>query len=96
MLTNSLDRYKNVLNIVGRKLTEVPEANIRIVGCNSDSGIETGNLDLSRARAETVKNYLSSIWSIADARMKVEARNLPDRPAPQNALGSRPENQPTG
>ena len=93
VLTNSLDRYKNVLNIVGRKLTEIPEANIRIVGCNSDTGIETGNLDLSRARAETVKNYLYSIWSIADARMKVEARNLPDRPAPQNALGSRPENQ---
>jgi outer membrane protein OmpA-like peptidoglycan-associated protein len=93
VLNNSLDRYKNVLNIVGRKLTEIPEANIRIVGCNSDSGIETGNLDLSSARAETVKNYLSSIWGIADARMKVEARNLPDRPAPPEALGSRPENQ---
>ena len=93
VLTNSLDRYKNVLNIVGRKLTEIPEANIRIVGCNSDTGIETGNLDLSRARAETVKNYLSSIWGIDGSRMKVEARNLPDRPAPIEALGSRPENQ---
>jgi len=93
VLTNSLDRYKNVLNIVGRKLTEVPEANIRIVGSNSDSGTEIGNLDLSRARAETVKNYLSSIWGIAGERMEVEARNLPERPAPANALGSRPENQ---
>ena len=93
VLANSLDRYKNVLNIVGRKLTEVPEANIRIVGCNSDSGIETGNLDLSRARAETVKNYLSSVWGIDGSRMKVEARNLPDRPAPAEALGSRLENQ---
>jgi outer membrane protein OmpA-like peptidoglycan-associated protein/Mg-chelatase subunit ChlD len=93
VLTNSLDRYKNVLNMVGRKLTEIPEATIRIVGCNSDNGVETGNLDLSRARAETVKNYLSSIWGIAGSRMKVEARNLPDRPAPAEALGSRPENQ---
>jgi outer membrane protein OmpA-like peptidoglycan-associated protein/Mg-chelatase subunit ChlD len=93
VLTNSLDRYKNVLNIVGRKLNEIPEAHIRIVGCNSDSGIEIGNLDLSRARAETVKNYLSSIWGIAGDRMNVEARNLPEKAAPADALGSRPENQ---
>ena len=93
LLTNALDRYKNVLNIVGRKLTEIPESQIRIVGCNSDSGVEKGNLDLSRARAESVKNYLSSIWGIDGARMKVEARNLPERPAPEELPGSRPENQ---
>jgi outer membrane protein OmpA-like peptidoglycan-associated protein/Mg-chelatase subunit ChlD len=93
VLTNSLDRYKNVLNIVGRQLTEFPETHIRIVGCNSDIGVEKGNLDLSRARAETVKNYLSSIWGIDGARMKVEARNLPVQPAPAKMLGSRPENQ---
>ena len=68
VLTNSLDRYKNVLNIVGRQLTEFPEAHIRIVGCNSDIGVEKGNLDLSRARAETVKNYLSSIWGAHKSR----------------------------
>ncbi|MEE9496625.1 MAG: VWA domain-containing protein [Desulfobacterales bacterium] len=93
VLTNSLDRYKNVLNIVGRQLIEVSEAHIRIVGCNSDTGVEKSNLDLSRARAESVKNYLSSIWGIDGARMKVEARNLPSRPAPAKMLGSRPENQ---
>jgi outer membrane protein OmpA-like peptidoglycan-associated protein len=93
MLTGAIDRYKNVLNIVGRQLTEVPEAHVRIVGCNSDSGIEAGNLELSRARAESVKNYLFSIWGIDAARMKVEARNLPARPAPAEMPGSRPENQ---
>jgi len=93
VLTNSLDRYKNVLNIVGRQLTEFPQAHIRIIGCNSDIGPEKDNLDLSRARAETVKNYLSSIWGVDGARMKVEARNLPAQPAPAKMLGSRPENQ---
>jgi outer membrane protein OmpA-like peptidoglycan-associated protein/Mg-chelatase subunit ChlD len=93
VLTDALDRYKNVLNIVGRQLIEVPQAHIRIVGCNSDSGVEAGNLDLSRARAESVKNYLSSTWGIDTARMKVEARNLPARAAPAEIPGSRPENQ---
>ena len=93
VLTDALDRYKNVLNIVGRQLTAVPQAHIRIVGCNSDSGIEKGNLELSKARAESVKNYLSSVWNIDEARMEVEARNLPARPAPAEMPGSRPENQ---
>lgn len=92
-LTNSLDRYKNVLNIVGQKLTGFPETQIRIVGCNSDIGVEKQNLDLSRARAESVKNYLSRIWGIDGARMEIEARNLPVPPAPAKMLGSRPENQ---
>ncbi len=93
VLKDALDLYKNVLNIVGRKLTEVPEAHVSIVGCNSDAGVEKGNLDLSRARAESVKNYLSSTWGIDAARMKVEARNLPAEPAPAEMPGSRPENQ---
>jgi outer membrane protein OmpA-like peptidoglycan-associated protein len=93
VLTSSLDRYKNVLNIVGRHLTAFPEAHIRIVGSNSDSGVEKGKLDLSRARAEAVKDYLHTVWKIDDARMKVEARNLPANAAPANIVGNRPENQ---
>jgi outer membrane protein OmpA-like peptidoglycan-associated protein len=93
MLTSAMDRYKNVLNIVGRKLNAYPEVHVRIVGCNSDNGVEKGNLDLSSARAESVKDYLSTIWGIDGARMTVEARNLPASPAPENMLGSRPENQ---
>ncbi|MGD9055694.1 MAG: OmpA family protein [Desulfobacterales bacterium] len=93
LLTRSSDRYKNVLNIVGRQMTEVPEVQIRIIGCNSDSGVEKGNLELSKARAESVKNYLASVWGIDGARMTVEARNLPVQPAPAGTLGSRAENQ---
>jgi len=59
-LTTALDRYYNVLNLVGNKLTENPAARIRIVGCNSDTGLEKDNLDLSSRRAETVKEYLKS------------------------------------
>ena len=93
VLTRSLDRYKNVLNIVGRHLIEFPEAHIRIVGSNSDAGVEKGNLDLSKARAEVIKNYLQTVWEIDSARMKIEARNLPMKAAPAHMVGSRPENQ---
>jgi len=93
VLTRSLDRYKNVLNIVGRNLAEVPEAHIRIVGCNSDSGVEKGNLELSRARAQAVESYLRTVWGIDGSRMQIDARNLPADPASANRVGSRSENQ---
>ena len=93
VLISSLDRYKNVLNIVGRHLSKTPEAHVRIVGCNSNTGVEKGKLDLSRARAEAVKSYLNVVWGIDSARMKIDARNLPAEPAPANRVGSRPENQ---
>jgi outer membrane protein OmpA-like peptidoglycan-associated protein len=93
VLTRSLDRYKNVLNIVGRNLAETPEAHIRIVGCNSDTGIEKGNLELSRARAQAVESYLRMVWGIESSRMQIDVRNLPAEPAPANRIGSRSENQ---
>jgi outer membrane protein OmpA-like peptidoglycan-associated protein len=93
VLTRSLDRYQNVLNIVGRNLAEIPEAHIRVVGCNSDAGVEKGNLELSRARAQAVASYLRTVWGIEDSRMQIDARNLPADPAPANQVGSRSENQ---
>ncbi len=92
-LTTALDRYRNLLNLVGKKLTQNPEAQIRIVGCNSDTGIEKNNLDLSQNRAEAVRDYLSTVWDIDTARMEIETRNLPEYPTPMIVLGGQPENQ---
>jgi outer membrane protein OmpA-like peptidoglycan-associated protein len=92
-LSNALEKHHNVLNLVGQQLTQTPSARIRIVGCNSDTGVEKGDLDLSRRRAEAVKAYLATIWGIEPARMDVEARNLPVNPTPTIVVGSRPENQ---
>jgi len=92
-LSDVRKRYQNILNLLGKKLRLEPQQRIRIVGCNSDSGVEKNNLELSRKRAEAVKSYLSEIWGNDASRMKVEARNLPAQPTPEYALGSRAENQ---
>jgi outer membrane protein OmpA-like peptidoglycan-associated protein len=91
--SSAIDKYNNVLNLVGQDMRENPSARVRIVGCNSDMGVEEGDLDLSRRRAETVKTYLSTVWAIDPSRMDVEARNLPANPTPTIVVGSRPENQ---
>jgi outer membrane protein OmpA-like peptidoglycan-associated protein len=92
-LTTALDRYLNILNLVGQKLTRDSTARIKIVGCNSDSGIETANLNLSERRAASVISYFQEIWGIDGSRMDIETRNLPAMATAMNLVGAGPENQ---
>jgi outer membrane protein OmpA-like peptidoglycan-associated protein len=77
---DALTTYHDMLNVVGRRMTDDPKATIRIVGCNDDAG-EKGNTALSRERAEAVRDYLRDTWGIAEKRMRVESRNLPEIPS---------------
>ena len=92
-LTTALDRYLNVLNLVGQNLGQDSSARIKIVGCNSDNGNEKGNLDLSARRAASVMSYLQEIWGVDASRMDLETRNLPANATPMDVVGARPENQ---
>jgi len=75
----TLPTYYQMLNIIGRRMKDHPEATLRLVGTNADTGAERRNLDLSRQRAEAVRDYLRDVWDVAESRLKVEARNLPEK-----------------
>jgi outer membrane protein OmpA-like peptidoglycan-associated protein len=92
-LKDTMHKHHQVLNILGQRLTKHPEATIRIVGCNSNRGIERGKTDLSRSRAEAVKAYLRYIWGIKASRMEVQARNLPEVASAASLSEGRAENQ---
>ncbi|MBW2285820.1 MAG: OmpA family protein, partial [Deltaproteobacteria bacterium] len=87
------ERYLNVLNVVGKRLTANPSAKARIIGCNASVGVEKGNLTLSQRRAVRVRDYLVEIWGIDSSRLELGIRNLPQRAAPIDALGGPAENQ---
>jgi len=70
-----------MLNIIGKRMTTYPNARLTITGCNDDLGIEKNNHELSKARAETVYDYLKETWKIAPSRLKIELRNLPEKPS---------------
>ncbi len=80
----TLDIYYHILNIIGKRVSQYPQAELTIVGFNSDQGPEKGNIELSRRRAEAVRNYLVNVWKIEPERIKVEAKNLPDNPSNPN------------
>jgi outer membrane protein OmpA-like peptidoglycan-associated protein len=92
-LRGTKEKYYNTLNIIGKRLVEFPEAHVRIVGCNSNYGMEQGRVDLSQGRAEAVRAYLMYIWGIEPSRMKVEARNLPIAATTNRSIEGRLENQ---
>ncbi len=77
----TLDIYHDVLNIVGARLRATPQAVLTITGCNADVGIEKHQRVLSRARAETVRQYLRDVWAIPESRLRLEIRNLPSMPS---------------
>jgi outer membrane protein OmpA-like peptidoglycan-associated protein len=93
MLKGGMEKYHNVLNVIGKRLQDHPEATIRLVGCNSNTGEESGRIDLSRGRAEAVQAYLRYVWGIAPQRMTVEQRNLPEAPSNNRVPAGRVDNQ---
>ena len=90
---DALDTYYHVLNIIGNRMREYPEAKIAIDGCNNNRGPEKGNTELSRNRAEIVRDYLNTVWGIENDRMILGARNLPQEPSNVNDPDGIVENQ---
>jgi outer membrane protein OmpA-like peptidoglycan-associated protein len=73
----TLNVYHTMLNIIGKRMREHPHATLTLTGCNMDFNEEKGNLELSRRRAETIRDYLTGVWGIEAGRMRVETTNLP-------------------
>ena len=93
VLKGTMEKYYNVLNIIGKRLRDNVDAAIRIVGCNANTGEERGRKDLSRSRAEAIKAYLHYVWGIEASRLSVEARNLPEVASNNRVAEGRVENQ---
>ncbi len=74
---NTLDIYNEMLNIIAFRMKQFPNAKITVSGCNSNQGLEAGNLNLSLARAEEIKKYLVDIWDLPKERINIKKQNLP-------------------
>ncbi len=89
----TLEIYKNLLNIVGSRLRARPKAKITVVGCNNGYGSEAQSIQLSKSRAESVRDYFVVVWGIEPNRIQVRFQNLPDKPSNPNLEEGREENQ---
>lgn len=90
---SAINLYHNVLNILGTRLQNKPDATINLTGTNSNNGTEANNIALSKKRAEAVKNYLVNTWNIDPKRINVDGQNLPDQPSRVNTGYGEEENR---
>lgn len=90
---SKLPTYHHVLNIIGKRLREHPGVAITLVGCNQDIRTEKNNTDLSKRRAEAVKQYLTDVWNIDGKRITVQSRNLPEKAANTQTQDGAEENR---
>ena len=79
--TVNLEVYYHLLNVVASRLKAYPKATITLIGCNRNTGSEAGNLNLSKARAEAVKEYLTQTWGVESNRILIKSQNLPSIPS---------------
>ena len=75
----TLDIYRTILNIIGKRMRQYPDAVLTLTGCTSGIGAEDGNTALAAARAETVRRYLLDVWNIGANRLIMKARNLSEQ-----------------
>jgi outer membrane protein OmpA-like peptidoglycan-associated protein len=80
--TNTLDIYYHLLEIIGKRMNEYPDATITLVGTSDGKEMETKSerLALAERRAKAVKNYLVGKWGINPDRIKTETKDKPDLP----------------
>ncbi len=80
--SDALETYYHVLNIIGRRLQQSASSTLTLVGCHdatSSAFAETPDSTLARRRAETIQEYLRTVWNIASERIKIRTRDLPER-----------------
>jgi len=69
--------YYNVINILGSRMLKNPAANVTLVG-SSEKGTEDGT-----AMAESIKNYLVTVFEINAARITTKGQLKPSIPSEQ-------------
>lgn len=84
--------YYQVLNVLGRRLQEKPDATITLTGC-TDSKESQSSEDLGKRRAQVVKNYLVDTWGVSASRIAVEGRGLPSAASNESEADGASENR---
>ena len=84
--------YHQLLNIVGARMVRYPEAQLSVGGFREPADDENDGA-LSAARAEAVKSYLTSMWSINASRISDRSGALPLIVSNRGILDGRTENR---
>ncbi len=88
-----MNLYHNLLNIVGKRMNEYPDAKITVTGCLEPLEDTVAPGKLAQSRALAVKEYLTQVWRIASDRISIVEGKVPQVASNRNAADGREENR---
>lgn len=74
---DAIQIYRQMLNVLGKRMRDNPESEITLAGYVSALPEEFGNAELAQKRTNSVRNYLSQVWNIDTARVKTAISTRP-------------------
>lgn len=89
----TMNIYSNLLNIIKERIDKNPTARITITGTNSNTTFEANNIELSKSRANAIKDYLVNNLGINPNRISINSQNLPNKPSNPATADGIQENQ---
>ncbi|MCC6846802.1 MAG: OmpA family protein [Bacteroidetes bacterium] len=89
---DAIEINKSTLDIIGKRMSDYPAAKLTITGTNDGKG-EAKNKMLSQQRADYAKQYLKSGYGIADERLTVQVRDLPEKYSATSVSDGEAENR---
>lgn len=79
----SLGSYYTMLNVIGLRMTETPDAKLVLKGTTDGREVTAAGAvnTLSRGRAQVVRDYLVNVWGIDSTRITVRTSPTPTFPS---------------
>jgi outer membrane protein OmpA-like peptidoglycan-associated protein len=91
---HSLEAYYNVLNIVGSRMQARPNSVLVINGTTDGKEAEKdAQKELAITRAESVRDYLTTVWKIGESRVQLRTSAAPSLPSSDAVQQGREENR---
>ncbi len=87
----SLEAYHDLLNVLGKRMNEDPSITITLTG--TTDGSEVGGSTLGAERAETIREYLQSVWGVDRDRITVKSMASPRFPSSELYPEGKTENR---
>ncbi|HET9135500.1 MAG TPA: OmpA family protein, partial [Candidatus Kapabacteria bacterium] len=83
-----------LLNILGKRLQEYPEATITVTGTRSLHSLgDSASSDIALERAQHIAQYLQTVWGIRPSRIRVRSRALPEMNSDDATASGQAENR---
>lgn len=91
----TLSIYYELLNIVGKRMQNIPKATITITGTTDGRELPTApaRKKLAEDRAKSVIDYLTSVWGIEQSRIQLKTEDIPSLSSNPNYTEGLQENR---